>query len=381
MGLRRIIKNIKRKKEEKRVDQPIMNLFKTSHNKKVLICYITRPFHTSNSYTHQNYETAHLIAESFSSMGYNVDVVSYLYAGAINYEEYAVIFGFGSSFERSFYAGQRKTPRIYFITGSHHELHNEMCLKSVRDFYQLSGIWLPKEGNVIAEYEYYSMYDPDATVILANGYTYDYCKSKSPNQVYSLNNNILGVFSGFKQKTSRNNNFLFLAGGRLLSKGLPFVLELARKRKDLNFYIVVLGLDEELANYYQDVLKEGGNVFLFKYLKMDSAAMQEIIETCSYSLAPSYIDGLPGGSIEPMSAGLIPIVSRYCGFAREEFIFEFEDLSSAGLNEVIDEVLHLDDATYFQYSKQVRAYMETSFTRSAVQEQFIQILKAELTAL
>lgn len=381
MGVRRIIKNIINKKKQAEADQPIINVFNTSYTQKVLISYITTPFRTENSFSHQNYITAHLIAESFSSMGFNVDVVNYLYNGPLNFNEYAVIFGFGDCFERSFFSSNRQVPRIHFITGSHHHLQNKMSLKSVRDFYERSDIWLPHEGHVVASTDYYSMFDADATVILAQGFVYNFCKSQSPNPVYSLNNNILGTFSAFKPKTTRNSNFLFLSGGRLLSKGLPLVLELARKRKDLNFYLVVLHLDDALAEYYKEILAEGGNVFLFKSVKMDSPQMKEIIEVCSYTLAPSYTDGLPGGTIEPMSAGLVPIVSKYCGFGKEDFIFELEELSVEGLNLAIDEAINLDDVTYFEYSKQARSYIASGFTKAAVQKQFTQILKAELPAL
>ncbi|PIH00516.1 hypothetical protein CS542_04215 [Pedobacter sp. IW39] len=62
-----------------------------------------------------------------------------------------------------------------------------------------------------------------------------------------------------------------------------------------------------------------------------------------------YIDGLPGGTIEPMSAGLIPIVSKFWLCTRK-FIFEMEDLSVQGLNAAIDRVLALSDTTYAAYS-------------------------------
>src|SRR5690606_9287967 len=118
-------------------------------------------------------------------------------------------------------------------------------------------------------------------------------------------------------------------------------------RMDLNFYIVVFDIDEVLENYYQEVLADA-NVFVYKNLRMDSAEMKTIVETCSYCVAPSYTDGSPGGTIEPMAAGLIPIVSKYCGFPREDFIYEMDELSVEGLNKTIERVLALDGQAYLE---------------------------------
>ena len=34
---------------------------------------------------------------------------------------------------------------------------------------------------------------------------------------------------------------------------------------------------------------------------------------------------MPGSIIEPMSCGIIPIVSKYCGFPNKDFIFEINE--------------------------------------------------------
>lgn len=355
----------------------IINLYKTNYDKTVLISYLTMPFLRPNEFKHQNFLTSHIIAESFSELGYNVDVVYYLKEELpIAFEAYDVIFGLGPNFERSFYNQKRDIPRIHLITGAHEGLHNAMSLKSIRDFYKLSGIWLPDEGNVQPVSSYYAMNNADITIILARGHVFDDCKSRYPNDLHSLNNNILGVFAAFEPKTTRSANFLFLSGGRQITKGLGLLMEAARLRKDLNFYVVVPNINEILESNYQDVLAK--NVFLFKDLRMDSKEMKDIVDNCAYILAPSYIDGMPGGTIEPMSAGLIPIVSKFCGFEQKPFIFELEELSVEGLIAALDTALSLDDATYFDYSEAVRNYTHENFSRSRVKSQLIGILKEVL---
>lgn len=359
------------------VSNAIINLYNTEYKKHVLISYITAPFYSLNGFTHQNYLTVHTIAETFSALGYNVDVFDYLDQCEKNFDKYAVIFGFGDGLERSFYDSNRNIRRIYFVTGSHHDLHNAMSLRSVKDFYELSGLWLANEANVLQDSNYYSLFNSDFAIILARGFIYEDFQSRFENKVYSLNNNILNAFSGFKPKeiAARNANFLYLSGAKQITKGLHIVLELAKIRKELNFFIVVPFINDVLEDYYKDVFQE--NVVLYKNIRMNSEEMQKLIENCSYSLAPSYVDGMPGGTIEPMSAGLIPIVSKYCGFPRADFIFEMEDLSVSGLSDTIDRVLNLDDQSYLDYSQAVKSYACTEYAVPEIKMELIRILKSE----
>ncbi|KIO74983.1 hypothetical protein TH53_23320 [Pedobacter lusitanus] len=363
---------------------PIYNLYQTTYERSVLICYITHPFYKANHFTHQNYITSHIIAESFSELGYNVDIISYLdKTTEIDYGKYAVIFGMGYRFEDSFYHADRNIPRIMFVTGAHEHLHNEMCLRSINDFHRLSGLWLANETNMISVSTYFSLFNADFAIILARGFVYEDYKSRFVNHLYSLNNNILGSFSEFKPKTaeSRTKSFLFLTGAKLVTKGLHILLEVAKLRTDLNFYIVVPHMDIHFENYYEQILHHTPHVFLYKNIRMDSVEMRHIIENCSYTIASSYVDGLPGGTIEPMSAGLIPIVSKYCGFAREKFIFEMEELSSEGLNQTIEKVLALDDRTYAEYCTQVRTYTINKFSAASVKADLLELLQKELKAV
>jgi glycosyltransferase involved in cell wall biosynthesis len=360
---------------------PIFNVYNTSYDKTVLVSYITLPFRSNNHFMHQNFITSHIVAESFSKLGYNVDVIEYLddYS-VIDFDKYKVFFGMGIPFEKSFVEGDKKRLHIAFITGAHQDLHNKMALKSINQFYKLSELWLPAEASVSPESAYYGMFDSDASIILANGFIYDDYRSRYDGRLYSLNNNILGLCTAFKKKTisDRNKNILFLSGRSVIQKGLSHYLEVAKLRTDLNFYVVVPFIAPEFEDYYQDVL-QSPNVFLFKNLSMDSTEMQQIIESCTYSVAPSYVDGFPGGTIEPMSAGLIPIVSRYCGFPAKDFIFDLEELTAACLNATINKVVSLDDEVYQTYSDSVAAYASKDFSFDYVKEELTNILTQEFT--
>lgn len=359
----------------------VKNFYQTNYQQHVLIAYITSPFLIENDFTHQNYETSHIIAEIFSGMGFNVDIIDHYNKDIkVDYEKYQCIFGFGHVFEQSFYQLKQPVHRILFVTGAHEDLQNAMSLRSVQDFFKLSNIWLPQEAKVLQNGTYYAMYASDAVIILASGFIHDDFRSRYKGRLYSLNNNILGAFANFKAKTasSRNNNFLFLSGAKQITKGLHLTMEVAKKRKDLNFFIILPVMDPILEGYYQETLYQSPNIFFYKNIRMDSVQMQQTIEDCSYSISPSYIDGLPGGTIEPMSAGLVPIVSKYCGFEAKDFIFEMDELSLDKLNFFIDKVLSLTDEQYLTYSEAVKQYTCSNFSSTAVKESLTQILGQEL---
>lgn len=382
MNIKRSLKKLFTKNYVER-ENSIINLYHTHYDKHVLISYILTPFQRIDVVTHQNYRTSHIVAETFRNLGYNVDIVDYSNKNiVIDYNRYAVIFGMGDNFERSFYETNRNIPRVHLVTGAHDDLHNAMSLKSVEDFYRLSGIWLANEANVLNTCNYYAAYNADFAIILAHGYVFDDYKKRFVNKLYSLNNNLLGVFSGLKAKTAetRTTNFLFLSGGKQITKGLHLLMEVARQRKELNFYVVVPHINEVLLSHYADLLCPGSNVFLFKSLMMDSKEMHEIIEACSYSLAPSYIDGLPGGTIEPMSAGLIPIVTKNCGFPTEKFIIEMEDLTIASLHQAVDTVLQLDDPEYVELSNMAKQYALVNFSAENVKKELGHILEEALNS-
>ena len=156
MDIKKIFKKLSKKKPENGGGE-IINFYNTDYDRHALISYITSPFREKNNFMHQNYVTSHIISESFSELGYNVDVVDYNDSSLnISYEKYSVIFGFGSNFEKSFYSSKRNISRVHFITGVHEALQNAMSLESVRDFYAISGIWLPNEAKVLRENWYFA---------------------------------------------------------------------------------------------------------------------------------------------------------------------------------------------------------------------------------
>lgn len=358
----------------------IKNYYGTDFEKTVLISYIITQFRKQNNFMHQNYLTSHIIAESFNELGFNVDIVDYDNEFTkIDYNKYDVVFGFGEPLENAFLT-DNQAKKIFLVTGAHRYLQNTNCIKALNDFKELSELWRPSDSQVLNMYWPFSHECSDMVFILAAGYIKQDFASRFFGRLFTLNNTILGTFLNFEKKSiqNRNKNFLFLAGGKPINKGLSFICEIAKIRRDLSFIIVLRSLSKDLEDYYHDILYNSSNVEFYKNIPMNSDAMKNIIKRSTYVVLPSYSDGMPGSIIEPMSCGIIPIVSKYCGFPNKDFIFEIDELNLSSINSKIDEVINLSDNQYLDFSHKCKDYILEEYSYEYVKKQLKTILAKEI---
>ena len=78
-----------------------------------------------------------------------------------------------------------------------------------------------------------------------------------------------------------------------------------------------------------------GNVFPLGFLDIRSEKFLQVSMSCSYFLLPSCAEGQAGSVLTAMSAGLIPVVSRNCGFPEGD-VYLFENCSIDGIYDTIN---------------------------------------------
>lgn len=358
------------------VSSPVFltNYFRRDYTKKVLLVYITFPFTTENQYSHQNYVTVKYIAKIFDSLKFQVDIIDCSNnRSQIDYSIYDVIFGFGAPFENSFNF-DIKAKRVMLVTGVHNELQNKMCLLALNDFKKITNIWSPQNSHVIP-CNYFSHYKSDEIIILANGYVKQDFEERLGRSIHSLNNNILGIWSELEEKKNINkDNLLFIFGNKLIKKGIHIVIEYIKLNSSLNYKLVVSESDLDMQEYLATISKLP-NVEIHTSLPMNSDKFIDLIEECAFIVSPSYADGMPGAVIEPMSRGLIPIVTKYCGFPEDSKIFiNIEGLSIHDLADAIDKARSLSDEELINMSKRVRAYALNNYNVNTCEQQFMRII-------
>lgn len=144
-----------------------------------------------------------------------------------------------------------------------------------------------------------------------------------PNVYYTINGVYIDKYFNYSKTINDidkgKKNFLFFSGGfRNIEKGLDLLLEIFTKNSDYNLFICSQ-ISPELQKIYD--LKKYQNIHLIGYLKQRSKKFYEIIKQCNYVIQPSAHEGMPGGVLDCMQYGLIPIVTPECNVDTKNFGF------------------------------------------------------------
>lgn len=312
---------------------PVVALRASSEGRRgrALLSYVTHPFQLSDGNPEllrfSNIGMAHSIAQSLLGLGFDVDVIDYNDVSFVSPQGYdlAVVHG-GVNFDhlrRNVIGGAKL---IYYSTGSYWAFHNSAERKRFEALRQRRGISLPLDRFIAASEEDANAM-ADSIICLGNSLareTYSGFRRVS-------NINSAATPDGFFQNTDKDydsgrRRFLFFGSAGSVHKGLDLVLEAF---DGLDAELVVCGsLEPEFANEYRRELASS-NVHLEGWVPQRSARFYELMRSCNCTLLPSASEGQPGGVIECMHRGLIPLLSAHahidtegCGLTLEECTVE-----------------------------------------------------------
>lgn len=113
--------------------------------------------------------------------------------------------------------------------------------------------------------------------------------------------------------------FLFLASGGQVHKGLDLLLEVFARRPEWTLHVCSSFHEEpDFVGAYRDELLGRPNIVPHGFQRLDSPRFTGIAARCGFMLLPSCSEANAGSVLSGMAAGLVPIVSRECGFAADE---------------------------------------------------------------
>jgi hypothetical protein len=314
------------------------------------------------------------MVDILSELKFNIDVVDCFDTKLnISYNKYDLIFGFGHHFEQSFLS-ETKAKRIFLVTGVHLELHNRMCITAIKDAESSLGSKFFTDSHVLPTVNYYSHYFSDSVLILADGFVKNDYEDRLGCAVHTLNNNALAVFRDIPPKHNFNrNNILIICGAFLLKKGLHLVIQFIKKHSEFNYTIIYSNSSVELQLII-DNLSRLSNVTIYCNIPMNSIEFRSAIMDNCIILSPSYADGMPGAVVEPMIAGIVPIVSKYCGFPKNDFFITLDNLDIDSIEKSIAYLLSLTDDQFIELSKKVKAYALQQYSVEYCKKQFMTLL-------
>lgn len=348
----------------------IDNIFKTDFSKNCLLAYIINPFVNGVSYTHQNSWQVIEIAKAISEFGYNVDVCDYNYNKSDFNKKYDLLIDLHPR-DNAVYNKFSKPEciKIAYLTGSNTSFSNISEQKRVDDVYRRRNVKLiPRRQAPLISKRIESY---DAAFFIGNEYNLrTYSEFKIP-PVYFIKNT--GYKFNFSTENRNPKNFMFLASAGQVHKGLDLLLEVFADRcKDLNLYICS-GFENEtdFCNAYKEELYHTSNIHPIGFINIKSEKFREIAEKCAYMIMPSCSEANAGSVLTAMSAGMIPIVSRECGFDDDEVI-HLKDCSLKCIEETV-KFYAMKDANWIKVMSEKSVnivnerYSEKCFTQSIIQ--------------
>ena len=313
------------------------NVNQTNYEKHCLLQYIVQPFLDNNEYaknSHQNQWQVVALAEEIGKFGYNIDVRNW--DDRINRlkNRYDLVIdicpGVNDTYNEQMKSG---CCRIAYLTGMNPSVANRNEQMRLNELSERRGVLLPSERQpapLTRDIEKF-----DAFFYIGNLYNIKSYDEFCLPPVYFIKNT--GYTFPFSIRFERKNpkKFLFLASSGQVHKGLDLLLEIFGK-EGFPFELYVCSSfrsEETFCKVYKKELFSTPNIHAVGFVDIMGEQFHEIAETCSFVLLPSCSEGIAGSVLTAMSAGIIPIVSRECGFENDEVIHlkdcEIESIKTA----------------------------------------------------
>ena len=298
------------------------NIFSTRYNKNALIVYILDPFIYSNkSSVHQAFDQVRVIANLFSDFGYNVDIIDYRSNNVKLNKQYDAVFDICIK-SNPIYADyiNNKTKSIVYLTGSESVFANSAELERINDV-------MKRRGTDLIPRRQAPLIDPavtkcDLVIMIGNEYTFATYKDFHFKKAALVPNTGYEFGFIFNKNLKKPTSFIYLGSAGSVHKGLDLLLEVFYELgKPYKLYVCgCFEQEEDFVKEYYSELYDTSNIIPIGFIDIMSDKFKELSSECAFTLLPSCSEGCAGAIATCMSAGIIPICSRACGYEDNEVI-------------------------------------------------------------
>jgi glycosyltransferase involved in cell wall biosynthesis len=249
------------------------------------------------------------IPRVLNELGYSVDIVNYDNRSWFPVRPYDLFIGHGGiNFEQISRRLPERTVRIYFATGIYWREWNAHNERRAVGLSSRRGVTLASY-RAIENDEEYALDKSDGIICLGNRRAVE-TYSRLP-RVIGINNAIFPVaWEGWRGKNFEEGrkHFLFFSGRGNVHKGLDLLLEVFAGT-DLHLH-VCQHLESDFADAYRRELTECSNIHVHGFVPMRSSKFYALAKRCDWVVSPTCAEGQPGGVLECMAHGIIPIISE-----------------------------------------------------------------------
>jgi len=308
------------------------------------------------------------IPRVLNELGYVVDIVDCSVAPRLS-RHYDVFIGHGGQTYRQISDQlDPETARIYFSTGASWRFANVAEGKRLLDIAERHGSLLPPERNPLNEDAAYA--DSRTIVCLGDAFTratYGDLEEK----VICINNAAFPV-QALPSQSSKSSGaakrFLFFAGGGNVHKGLDLLLEaIAGTPYEL---FVCQHIQRDFGRVFSHWLEDLPNVHVLGYVPQRSREFLDLVKTCSWCVLPTCSEGQPGGIVECMAHGLIPILSRESGMGLCDLGLTIPELSVLGVRSSLDTAANMDPSQTSALSGEVARLASVDYSPASFRSSF-----------
>jgi glycosyltransferase involved in cell wall biosynthesis len=348
---------------------------KNSATRRALFVYQVDPFNMKRTngefYLHHSLQQAIQIAERLDQYGFIVDIYDYREMKIRNHFRYDLIVSHNPDLhleQSMLYPG---TKRVYFASGENPIEANEKVRKRYKDFTRRNGIRL-KIKRIAPEGDSF-IRQSECIVSFGNTLTTSSFSSYNKQKMFRLNNygyKNTRFEAAQKDYMSMKKNFLFFSGGDMVAKGLDLLLEVFQQRNDADLYICApYKKEKDFMKVYNYALSRSNNIHFCGIVQPLSKQYYDIVDRCVFVIHPSATEGQPGGVVQAMHSGLIPVISKHCGLDIENWGILLIDCSLEEIHAAIDICLQKDVDWLMNTTLNVRRrateiYSEDAFCRS-----------------
>lgn len=313
------------------------NVNDTEYEKRCLLRYIVAPFWTKNPYasTHQNQWQARELARIVGEFGYNVDAIGGDSRKVKLHGKYDLIVDY-HPIRNPIYKEHLADShvKIAYLTGSNPGFANSAELERLERLYKRRGVRL-KQIRQKAPFEKDVLNSFDGVLFIGNDFnwrTYDEYKIST---VCFIRNTGYSKLARFDCSRRDPKKFLFLGGNGAVHKGLDLLLEIFAENPDLELYVCSrFSYEKDFCDVYKNELFYTPNIHPVGFVDIFGPEAEALFANCAYIILPSCSEANAGSILVGMSAGLIPLVSRECGFEKEEVHFFAENSLDCIRNDV-----------------------------------------------
>ena len=303
--------------------------------KMALLSYVTAPFGQPDNDNFSGMK-AKIIASVLGDLGYAVDVIDWTNTDFVPKNEYSLFIGLGGyNFEPISGQLPESAVRIYLSTGSYWLFHNDQGQARSDYLFQRRGVRINPDREITHDEESANL-DADAIICPC---AKTYIDTGKFQHVFQVNNAV--YHDPRSERMTRDivfteRNFLFFSGPGNLHKGLDLLLEAFPGRNE-HLY-VCQEIDPDFAQAYENELIGMPNIHLVGHIPFRGDRFYGFTDKCAFVIHPSCSDNQPGGVLECMHQGLIPIVSRESRIDTGDFGLTMPDCTVDGVRTSIREM-------------------------------------------